>query len=108
MQKYGFLRPIISKVIYQYLDCGILANVFARVRCPSCKYEYLLAFSCYRHLGTCLAIIRIFIYFVPMGALGAVASFMQLLLVLTALALNRYLPTRYFPCLKEKALLPVE
>ncbi|MBM3712591.1 MAG: transposase, partial [Actinobacteria bacterium] len=47
-QKYGFFRPIISKVIYQYLDCGILANGFARVRCPSCKHEYLLAFSCKR------------------------------------------------------------
>ena len=24
--KYGFLRPRVSKVIYQYLDCGILHN----------------------------------------------------------------------------------
>ena len=30
-EKYGYLRPIISKVIYQYLDCGILANGFARI-----------------------------------------------------------------------------
>ena len=32
-EKYGYLRPIVSKVIFQYLDCGILANGFARVRC---------------------------------------------------------------------------
>ena len=47
-EKFGYFRPIISKVIYQYLDCGILANGFARVKCPSCKHEYLLAFSCKR------------------------------------------------------------
>jgi len=33
---------------YRYLDCGILHNGFARVRCGECGYEYLLAFSCKR------------------------------------------------------------
>jgi len=47
-QKYGYLRSHIEKVIYQYLDCGILHNGFARVKCGSCKHEYLLAFSCKR------------------------------------------------------------
>jgi hypothetical protein len=47
-EKYGYFRSIVSKVIFQYLDCGILANGFARVRCPNCKHEYLLAFSCKR------------------------------------------------------------
>lgn len=47
-EKYGFLRPIVSKVIYQYLDCGILHNGFARVKCKTCNHEYLLAFSCKR------------------------------------------------------------
>src|SRR5665647_529892 len=46
--KYGYLRPIVSKVIYQYLDCGILHNGFARIKCRVCNYEYLLAFSCKR------------------------------------------------------------
>jgi len=32
-EKFGYFRQVISKVIYQYLDCGILANGFARVRC---------------------------------------------------------------------------
>ena len=31
--KYGYLRPNIEKVIYQFLDCGILHNGFVRVKC---------------------------------------------------------------------------
>jgi len=46
--KYGYFRSIVSKVIYQYLDCGILHNGFARVKCRACNHEYLLAFSCKR------------------------------------------------------------
>ena len=37
-----------KKVIYRYLDCGILHNGFARVKCGECGHEYLLAFSCKR------------------------------------------------------------
>ena len=37
-----------KQVIYRYLDCGILHNGFARVKCEDCNYEYLLAFSCKR------------------------------------------------------------
>ena len=47
-QKYGYLRSHIEKVIYQYLDCGILHNGFARIKCRACSHEYLLAFSCKR------------------------------------------------------------
>jgi hypothetical protein len=45
-REYGFFRPIISEVVRDYLKCGDLKKGFARVRCPECKYEYLLAFSC--------------------------------------------------------------
>jgi hypothetical protein len=45
---YGFYRPYLRSVIYRYLDCGILRNGFARVRCGECGHEYLLAFSCER------------------------------------------------------------
>jgi hypothetical protein len=38
----------VRQVIYRYLDCGILHNGFARVRCKDCGHEYLLAFSCKR------------------------------------------------------------
>ncbi|MCG6533849.1 MAG: transposase zinc-binding domain-containing protein [Syntrophales bacterium LBB04] len=31
-----------------FIDCGILHNGFARVRCGDCGHEYLLAFSCKR------------------------------------------------------------
>jgi hypothetical protein len=47
-RKYGFFRPYVRQVIYRYLDCGILHNGFARVRCEECSHEYLLAFSCKR------------------------------------------------------------
>ena len=40
-QKYGFFRPYVRQVIYRYLDCGILKNGFARVRCEDCGHEYL-------------------------------------------------------------------
>ena len=45
---YGFYRPYLRSVIYRYLDCGILHNGFARIRCGECGHEYLLAFSCKR------------------------------------------------------------
>jgi len=38
----------VKQVIYRYLDCGILYNGFARVKCKDCGHEYLLAFSCKR------------------------------------------------------------
>jgi hypothetical protein len=30
----------------RYLDCGLLSRGFARLRCPSCGFERLVAFSC--------------------------------------------------------------
>jgi hypothetical protein len=36
----------------QYLECGVLAHGFARVRCESCKDELLVAFSC-KGRGVC-------------------------------------------------------
>lgn len=47
-KQYGFLRLYVKNVIYRYLDCGILKNGFARVKCGDCGHEYLLAFSCKR------------------------------------------------------------
>ncbi len=45
-KNYGFYRQVISDVVRAYLKCGDLKEGFARVRCPNCHYEYLLAFSC--------------------------------------------------------------
>ncbi len=50
-QQYGFYRPVISHVVYKYLECGDLhqgsespcGRLPARVKCPDCQHEYLLA-----------------------------------------------------------------
>ena len=42
-KRYGFFRPYVKQVIYRYLDCGILHNGFARVKCGECGHEFLLA-----------------------------------------------------------------
>ncbi len=44
-KQYGFFRPYVKQVIYRYLDCGILYNGFARVKCGECGHEFLLAFG---------------------------------------------------------------
>ena len=36
----------------RYLECGILAHGFARVRCGQCGHDFLIAFSCKRR-GVC-------------------------------------------------------
>ena len=45
-KKYGYFRDVISNVVEKYLKCGDLKEGFARVKCPDCKRELLLAFSC--------------------------------------------------------------
>lgn len=45
-KEYGFWRPVIQQVMEKYLECGDLHHGFARVRCPDCAHEFLLAFSC--------------------------------------------------------------
>jgi hypothetical protein len=44
--RYGFWRSSADKAVGGYLDCGILENGFARVRCGTCRAEFLVAFSC--------------------------------------------------------------
>ena len=43
---YGYLRPIVKEVVERYLDCGNPRCGFARIRCPCCRAEHLLMFSC--------------------------------------------------------------
>lgn len=45
-RRYGFWRGMVDEQVRRYLDCGIFENGFARIRCPDCHAEYLLAFSC--------------------------------------------------------------
>ena len=45
-RRHGFWRGFVDEQVRRYLDCGLFENGFARVRCPECHEEYLLAFSC--------------------------------------------------------------
>jgi len=36
----------VTRTVEAFLDCGLMVNGFARIRCPSCGGEHLLAFSC--------------------------------------------------------------
>ena len=42
----GALRPVVVRSVEQFLSCGRLQGGFARIRCPKCHAEHLLAFSC--------------------------------------------------------------
>ena len=45
-RRYRFWRGFVDEQVRRYLDCGLFDNGFARIRCPDCHDEYLLAFSC--------------------------------------------------------------
>ncbi len=44
--KYGYWRPIVERSVAAFLKCGDLQEGFARVRCPDCKHEMFVAYSC--------------------------------------------------------------
>jgi len=46
------LPDFVIKEFEEYLRCGILAHGFMRVKCTSCSFEHLVAFSCKRR-GFC-------------------------------------------------------
>jgi hypothetical protein len=46
------LPRYVERDFSRYLECGVLAHGFARVRCESCKDERLVAFSC-KGRGVC-------------------------------------------------------
>lgn len=45
-ERYGYWRPVIRSSIDKFLKCGDLKEGFARVRCPDCKEEFFVAYSC--------------------------------------------------------------
>jgi len=45
-RKFGHWRPVFDRAVRQFLQCGDLQHGFARVRCPDCRHEFLVAFSC--------------------------------------------------------------
>ena len=44
--KYGFWRPLVEHSVAAFLRCGDLQEGFARVRCPDCRHEMFVAYSC--------------------------------------------------------------
>ena len=49
---YGFWRGLVDDVVFACQDCGDFQQGFARVRCPECRSEFLVATSCKRR-GFC-------------------------------------------------------
>ncbi len=49
---YGFWRSFVEDIVYAFQGCGDFDQGFARVRCPDCKAEFLVATSCKRR-GFC-------------------------------------------------------
>ena len=47
-KRYGFWRPVVERSVEKFLACGDLHEGFARVRCPECRHEFFVAFSCRR------------------------------------------------------------
>ena len=45
-RKYGYWRPVFDKAVREFLKCGDLRAGFARVRCPDCRHEFFVGFSC--------------------------------------------------------------
>ena len=43
---HGPLRRAARAAVGRFLDCGLLEHGFARVRCSSCRAEFLVAFRC--------------------------------------------------------------
>ena len=46
MARHRSLRKVVPTAVEAYLACGRLEGGFARIRCPNCRAEHLLAFSC--------------------------------------------------------------
>ena len=52
MQQKMLLPEFVKDKFEVFLECGILAHGFLRVRCVDCAHEKLVAFSCKRR-GFC-------------------------------------------------------
>jgi hypothetical protein len=45
-RRHGPLRPVVERVLREFLHCGLLEHGFARVWCGECRRSVLVAFSC--------------------------------------------------------------
>ena len=45
-RQHGPLRPVVERVLREFLRCGLLEHGFARLWCSECRRSVLVAFSC--------------------------------------------------------------
>jgi hypothetical protein len=45
-RRFGFWQAYWDSAVFSHLDCGRFESGFARVVCPACRHEFLVAFSC--------------------------------------------------------------
>ncbi len=45
-RQFGYWRPVIDKTVHKFMQCGDPRHGFARARCPDCRHEFFVAFSC--------------------------------------------------------------
>jgi hypothetical protein len=50
--RYGAWRPEVGTTFCRFLECGVLANGFLRVRCATCAHEVRVPWSC-KKVGLC-------------------------------------------------------
>jgi hypothetical protein len=46
IRSHGPLRPVVERVLREFLRCGLLEHGFARLWCSECRRSVLVAFSC--------------------------------------------------------------
>jgi hypothetical protein len=46
VRQHGPLRPVVERVLREFLKCGLLGHGFARLWCSECRSSVLVAFSC--------------------------------------------------------------
>jgi hypothetical protein len=46
VRQHGALRPVVERVLREFLKCGLLEHGFARLWCSQCRKSVLVAFSC--------------------------------------------------------------
>jgi hypothetical protein len=45
-KKHGPLRPVVERVLREFLTCGLPEHGFARAWCGTCRMSYLIPYSC--------------------------------------------------------------
>jgi len=52
-RRHGPLRPVVERVLREFLRCGLLEHGFARLWCAECRRSVLVAFSCRGFCPSC-------------------------------------------------------